>query len=99
MRRVDGEYKFEEIKDENGYSYEDVVGFFVGNYELPEGDYDGCDWKENPAKILVKLTKRLMKVYSEKTHEIVEISDGSDTLWYGIIPYKLPKSKAKRKSK
>ncbi len=57
---------------------------------------DGCDWKENPATPILRLTK-LLKKYPD--HEIVEISDGSDTLWYGIVPCKLPKSEVKRKSR
>lgn len=45
-------------------------------------EYDGCDWKESPRKALNRLTK-LLKKYPN--HEIVEIADGSDTLWFGIV--------------
>ena len=90
MRRVDGGYKF----DKHG---EELLGFFVGKNEIIHPDFDGCDWKENPAKIVNKLTKRICKKYSHDTHELVEVSDGSDALWYAIIPRKVSKSKVKRK--
>jgi hypothetical protein len=43
-------------------------------------EFDGCDWKENPAKNLIKLTRKL-----KKGDELVEMADGSDMLWYGIL--------------
>jgi hypothetical protein len=48
-------------------------------------ELDGCDWKDNPVDILVRLTARLREL-GEDRYELVEIADGSDTLWYGIVP-------------
>lgn len=48
-------------------------------------DLDGCDWKENPTEVLVRLTAKLKQLGEDK-YELVQIDDGSDTLWYGIVP-------------
>jgi hypothetical protein len=73
----------------------------MGELVLKDGrkviDFEGCDWKENPAKILTKLARKLAKLGD--TYDIVEIADGSDTLWFGIVPVKIPKVKAKPKLK
>lgn len=45
--------------------------------------FDGCDWKENPFLTLLRLEKLV-----KKGQEIVEIADGSDTIWFGIVPIK-----------
>lgn len=56
-------------------------------------EFDGCDWKENPADLIVKLAKKV-----RKGDEIVELADGSDTLWYGILRAKKSKKKAAKKA-
>lgn len=79
MNTVEGEFKF----DEEG---EEMLGFFLDDgREVVE--YDGCDWKENPGDILVGLAKKLARLGDN--FELVEIFDGSDTLWYGIVPVKV----------
>lgn len=74
MRRVSGDWDFDACDE--------------GKLVLDNGselvEYDGCDWKDNPTNILVKLTTKLNELGEDK-HELVEISDGSDTLWFGII--------------
>lgn len=77
MRVVEGEWKYDESDDSD-----------PGELTLADGrkviEYDGCDWKENPGRLIVKLTKKLTKLGAD-THELLEIADGSDTLWYGIV--------------
>jgi hypothetical protein len=80
MRVVEGDFKFDEDECE-------LLGFFLSDGRKVI-EYDGCDWKENPGDILVKLAKRLVKLGTDD-HELLEIADGSDTLWYGIVPVKV----------
>ena len=76
----------------------DVVMNAEPAFKMEDGtiitEFDGCDWKENPANAIVKLTKK-----AKKSDEIVELEDGSDTLWYGILRAKKPKKKSTKKAK
>lgn len=83
MRIVEGDVAFNEDETEQ-------VGFRLSDGTLVT-EYDGVDHKDNPARVLMKLTKKL-----KWDDELVEIADGSDTLWYGIIRAKVSKSKASR---
>ena len=80
MRVVEGDWIFNEDDDTD-----------EGKLVLSDGrevlHCDGCDWKENPGEILVKLARKLAKLGDQ--YDIVEIADGSDTLWYGIVPVKV----------
>ncbi len=54
-------------------------------------EYDGCDWKENPSQTIIELSKRV-----KKGQELVEISDGSDTLWFGIVKSRVVRKRKKK---
>lgn len=67
-----------------GQTWEDVVGLKLNDGRKSVA-YEACDWKADPTRLIVKLTKALIKA-GEKTHELIEVADGSDTLYMGVFP-------------
>ncbi len=54
-------------------------------------EYDGCDHADSPLRALNRLTKLV-----KKGQELVEISDGSDTLWFGIVKSRVVRKRKKK---
>lgn len=70
MARHNGDMIFRN-EGENSFTLED------GRKTIEHG---GCDWKEDPSDIIESLTAKL-----KSGQELVEISDGSDALFFGIV--------------
>lgn len=77
---MDGRWVFE---DEDGNEDDDGNPHVVLSDGRKSIDYEGCDWKENPADCVLKLTQH--EQYNPETHEIVEFEDGSDSYWYVLV--------------
>jgi hypothetical protein len=70
MRIIEVELEFDGV---------DHVGFRTKDGTLIV-DYGGVDHRDNPTEVLNMLTNML-----KEGDELVEMADGSDTIWYGIL--------------
>lgn len=78
MHPIDAEPIFEKVVHK-GKKYNEHVAFLLEDGRRTRM-FDGCDHRENPIKVLNKLIKHV-----KKGEELVELFDGSDTIWYGIV--------------
>ncbi len=74
FRQVEGEAHF----SADGFEH---IGFRLEDGSIIT-EFSGCDHREDPTPIFVALAKML-----RDNDQIVEIFDGSDALWFGIIRY------------
>lgn len=71
MRLIEVDVLFDDDGNHVGFKTEDGIRVT---------EFDGVDHKDNPVDVLTKLTNML-----KDGDELVEMADGSDTLWYGIL--------------